>query len=146
VGKKRSPLRSPGAKTRGLGVRPGPTFALGAVPLDSRPPLPTHPRAELEGRLRIRATAKFPEVAAGEAPVKPSKPPGLYSLIEQTGDVIDLELLTCLQKSKDAVLNLHANGLLGRKIFNAWGAFSVDPTIRVSPLLSSFFPILPVHD
>ena len=134
MGKRRSPLMSPSAKTRGPGVRPGSTFAPGAVPLDSRPPPPMNPRAKLEACLRIRATAKFPEVSAGEAPVKPGKPPGLYSLIEQTGDVIDLELLTCLQKAKDAVLNLHAIGLLGRKIFNAWGVFSVDPTIRVSTL------------
>ena len=75
MGKRRSPLLSPTAKTRGLGARPGPAFAPAAVPLDSRPPPPINPRAELEARLRIKATAKFPEVSAGEAPVKPGKPP-----------------------------------------------------------------------
>ena len=60
VGKRRSPLRSPGARTRGLGVHPGPSFAMDAVSLDSMLPPSMHPLAELEGRLRIRAAAKFP--------------------------------------------------------------------------------------
>ena len=79
-----------------------------------------------------KALTKFPDSKFGEALRKPGKPPGLYSLIEQTGDVIDLDLLTDLDKAKNAVLTLHANGLLGRKIFNAWGAFAMDPAIRVS--------------
>ena len=81
-----------------------------------------------------KAMVKFPDSKFGEAPRKPSKPPGLYSLIEQTGYVIELDVLTDLEKAKNVVLTLHADGLLGRKIFNAWGAFSIDPAIRVSAI------------
>lgn len=93
------------------------------------PPPSLDPRTELEARLQLKATLKFPDSNAGAEPIRPGKPPGLYSLIEQTGDVIDLDLLTSLHRAKDAVLTLHANGTLGRKIFNAWGAFSMDPAI-----------------
>ena len=128
----RSMAGTPSSRTQGQSSRTFPAGTRPPEPLDSMPPPPLGPRVELEQQLKTAALAKFPDCRMAGEPKKPGKPPGLYSLIDQTGDVIDLDLLTSLEKSREAVLTLHANGTLGRKIFNAWGAFSMDPAIRVS--------------
>lgn len=134
---KRSTAGTQSTRMPGHPCRPSPKGSPATDPMDTMLSPPLDPRIELEGRLHLKAASKFPDCNAGSEPKKPGKPPGLYSLIEQTGDVIDLDLLTSLQRAKDAVLALHVNGTLGRKIFNAWGAFSMDPAIRVS-----IFPVL----
>lgn len=134
---RRSTAGTQSTRMPGQSSRPAPKGTPEKEPSGTMPPPSLDPRTELEARLQLKAASKFPDSNAGAEPNRPGKPPGLYSLIEQTGDVIDLDLLTSLQRAKDAVLTLHANGTLGRKIFNAWGAFSMDPAIQVSG-----FPVL----
>ena len=100
-------------------------------PADARPLPLLDPRRELSRKLWTEAIEKFPDIDLGKSPRKPSKILGLHSLVEHTCDIIHLDLLHCKDKSKDAILTLYANGLLGRKVFNAWGAISMDPEIKV---------------
>ena len=62
----------------------------------------------------MRARDKFLDLDLGDVPMKSTKVPNLYNIIEQISNVIELDLLTCFQKSKDIVLTLHANEILNR--------------------------------
>ena len=80
----------------------------------------------------MQAREKFPDLDIGDVPMKPTKLPNLYNImIEQTSNVIELDLLTCFQKSKDIVLTLHANEILNKNSFNIWGIFFMDTAIMV---------------
>ena len=87
------------------------------------PPPLMHPRRKLSN--------KFPDTDLGKSLRKPFKIRGLYSPIEQIFDIIHLDVLHCKDKFKDVVLTLHANGFLGRKVFNVWGTFSMNLAIWI---------------
>ena len=96
VAAKRSTAGTQSTRMPGQSCRTSPKGSPATDPMDTMPPPPSDPRIELEGRGHLKAATKFPDCNAGSEPKKPGKPPGLYSLIEQTGDVIDLDLLTSL--------------------------------------------------
>ena len=100
-------------------------------PADARPPPLLDPRRELSRKLWTEAIEIFLDSDLCKSPRKPSKILGLHCLVEQTCDIIHLDLLHCKDKSNDTILTLHANGLLGMKVFNAWGAISMDPEIKI---------------
>ena len=64
-------------------------------PTDAMPPPSVHPKRDLSNMLWIEAQEKFPNFDIEKTPRKPSKVPYLYSLVEQTCDVIDFILLHC---------------------------------------------------
>ena len=79
-----------------------------------------------------RSLEKFPDVDPSLEPMKPGTPPGLYTLVVQSGDIVPMDLMTDLLAPVKEIRNLHEADKLGRKVFGAWGTLQCMPELTVS--------------
>ena len=80
---------------------------------------------------RGRARELYPDPDPQTVPKPPGPPPGLYCLVEQSGDIIPLEMLTDLQAATKELRALQEQGHLRGKVAAAWGLLKFTPEIMV---------------
>lgn len=91
-----------------------------------------HARAEHQAKAREKACIVFPNVDPATEPQPPPSPPGLYTLVEHTSEILPPEVMVDLHRPVTELRDLLAQGQLHRKVAAAWGSLSFDPDLAVS--------------
>ena len=92
----------------------------------------TYARTKARKAALEQSKVRFPDVDSSLEPVKLGLPPGLYTLVVQSGDIIPVDLMTNLLAPVKKIRNLHGAEKLARKVFGAWGALQCMPELTVS--------------
>ncbi|KAG0622925.1 hypothetical protein M758_3G134000 [Ceratodon purpureus] len=112
--KEMSPSITPSMDTTTIGLRPT-SFGLKEYTVEAR--------KEVEVTALEQSLERIPNVDPTLRPTKLGTSPGLYTLVEQSGHIISLNLMTDLVAPVMEIKMLYEAGRLARKVFEAWGIF-----------------------